>query len=163
MPACAISSPGSKRPGGLVRVTEPVSTVLEMTEIQTRLLAEGGPAVLFENLVGDGGSYPMPVLVNLFGTVKRVAMGVTMGGASAPPRRAARSGRDCWPSCASPSRRGGLREALRAAAAGQDRDGDEAQDGRAARAVPGDRAAAATTSISTRCRSRPAGRASPRR
>ncbi|MEX2629826.1 MAG: hypothetical protein WD341_07795, partial [Tistlia sp.] len=30
----------------LVRVREPVSTVLEMTEIQTRLLAEGGPAVL---------------------------------------------------------------------------------------------------------------------
>ena len=34
--------------GELVRVSEPVSTVLEMTEIQTRLLAEGGPAVLFE-------------------------------------------------------------------------------------------------------------------
>ena len=28
----------------LVRVREPVSTVLEMTEIQTRLLATGGPA-----------------------------------------------------------------------------------------------------------------------
>src|SRR5947207_12085620 len=34
--------------GELIRVREPVSTVLEMTEIQTRLLAEGGPAVLFE-------------------------------------------------------------------------------------------------------------------
>ena len=34
--------------GELVRVREPVSTVLEMTEIQTRLIAEGGPAVLFE-------------------------------------------------------------------------------------------------------------------
>ena len=34
--------------GELVRVSEPVSTHLEMTEIQTRLLAEGGPAVLFE-------------------------------------------------------------------------------------------------------------------
>ncbi len=30
--------------GRLSRVTEPVSTVLEMTEIQTRLLAEAGPA-----------------------------------------------------------------------------------------------------------------------
>ncbi|HRD46963.1 MAG TPA: UbiD family decarboxylase, partial [Caulobacter sp.] len=30
--------------GELVRVTEPVSTVLEMTEICTRLLATGGPA-----------------------------------------------------------------------------------------------------------------------
>ena len=30
----------------LVRVSAPVSPYLEMTEIQTRLLAEGGPAVL---------------------------------------------------------------------------------------------------------------------
>lgn len=30
--------------GELVRVAEPVSTFLEMTEIQTRLLARGGPA-----------------------------------------------------------------------------------------------------------------------
>ena len=67
--------------GELVRVSEPVSTVLEMTEIQTRLLATGGPAVLFENPVkADGTPSDIPVLVNLFGTVKRVAMGVTMGG-----------------------------------------------------------------------------------
>jgi 4-hydroxy-3-polyprenylbenzoate decarboxylase len=63
--------------GRLARVREPVSPVLEMTEIQTRLLAEGGPAVLFENVVGEGGRrYPMPVLVNLFGTVERVAWGM---------------------------------------------------------------------------------------
>src|SRR5580704_16886279 len=60
----------------LVRVTEPVSPVLEMTEIQTRLLAEGGPAVLFENVVGPTGPYKMPMLVNLFGTVERVAWGM---------------------------------------------------------------------------------------
>ncbi len=67
--------------GELVRVKEPVSTVLEMTEIQTRLIAEGGPAVIFEKPVkADGTRSDMPVLVNLFGTVKRVAMGVTMGG-----------------------------------------------------------------------------------
>ena len=63
--------------GRLVRVTEPVSPVLEMTEIQTRLLAEKGPAVLFENVVRqDGTPYGMPVLVNLFGTVERVAWGM---------------------------------------------------------------------------------------
>jgi 4-hydroxy-3-polyprenylbenzoate decarboxylase len=67
--------------GQLVRVSRPVSTVLEMTEIQTRLLAEGGPAVLFERpVMGDGTISDMPVLVNLFGTVERVALGVTMGG-----------------------------------------------------------------------------------
>jgi len=60
----------------LVRVTEPVSPILEMTEIQTRLLAEGGPAVLFENVMGPDGRYAMPVLVNLFGTVERVAWGM---------------------------------------------------------------------------------------
>src|SRR3569623_1097427 len=67
--------------GELVRVKEPVSTVLEMTEIQTRLLATGGPAVLFENpVMANGEPSPMPALANLFGTVKRVAMGVTLGG-----------------------------------------------------------------------------------
>ena len=63
--------------GRLVRVKEPVSTFLEMTEIQTRLMAEGGPAVLFENVVGqDGRPHGMSVLVNLFGTVERVAWGM---------------------------------------------------------------------------------------
>ena len=67
--------------GELVRVSEPVSSVLEMTEIQRRLLAKGGPAVLFENVVrADGERSSMPCLVNLFGTVKRVAMGVTLEG-----------------------------------------------------------------------------------
>ena len=63
--------------GRLVRVTAPVSPHLEMTEIQTRLLAEKGPAVLFENVVrADGSRAGMPVLVNLFGTVERVAWGM---------------------------------------------------------------------------------------
>ena len=63
--------------GDLRRVRSPVSPFLEMTEIQTRLLAEGGPAVLFENVVRDDGSaWRMPVLVNLFGTVERVAAGM---------------------------------------------------------------------------------------
>lgn len=66
-----------EREGGLVRVRAPVSPHLEMTEIQTRLLAEGGPAALFENVVGpEGRRYDMPVLVNLFGTVGRVAAGM---------------------------------------------------------------------------------------
>jgi 4-hydroxy-3-polyprenylbenzoate decarboxylase len=63
--------------GRLVRVGAPVSTVLEMTEIGTRLLAEKGPAVLFEQaLKADGARSTMPVLANLFGTVERVAWGM---------------------------------------------------------------------------------------
>ncbi len=66
-----------ERDGRLVRVGAPVAPELEMTEIQTRLLAEGGPAVLFENVVhADGRKAEMPVLVNLFGTVERVAWGM---------------------------------------------------------------------------------------
>jgi 4-hydroxy-3-polyprenylbenzoate decarboxylase len=66
-----------ERTGRLVRVSHPVSPVLEMTEIQTRLLAEQGPAVLFENVVAeDGRRHAMPVLANLFGTVDRVAAGM---------------------------------------------------------------------------------------
>ena len=70
-----------EKAGELVRVSEPVSTVLEMTEIQTRLLATGGPAVLFEKpVLANGEPSPMPALANLFGTVRRVAMGVTLEG-----------------------------------------------------------------------------------
>ncbi len=58
--------------GRLVRVKAPVSAELEITEIHTRLLAEKGPAVLFENVRGFG----MPLLTNLFGTVERVAWGM---------------------------------------------------------------------------------------
>lgn len=67
--------------GGLQRVSQPVSTHLEMTEIQTRLLQSNGPAMLFENPIhADGRAAEMPALVNLFGTVERVARAVTMGG-----------------------------------------------------------------------------------
>ncbi len=64
-----------EKKGDLVRVTKPVSTNLEMTEIGTRVLAEGGPALLFENVIDENGvKSDMPVLTNLFGTVERVAM-----------------------------------------------------------------------------------------
>jgi 4-hydroxy-3-polyprenylbenzoate decarboxylase len=56
----------------LVRVSAPVSPVLEITEIHTRLLAERGPAVLFERVEGSR----LPLLANLFGTVERVAWGM---------------------------------------------------------------------------------------
>ena len=63
--------------GALKRVAVPVSPDREITEIHTRLLAERGPAVLFEQVMrADGGRYAMPVLTNLFGTVERVAWGM---------------------------------------------------------------------------------------
>jgi 4-hydroxy-3-polyprenylbenzoate decarboxylase len=64
--------------GRLERVTVPVDPELEATEIQTRLIAEGGPAVIFEKPVSrrTGKAYKYPMLVNLFGTVERVAWGM---------------------------------------------------------------------------------------
>ncbi len=62
--------------GQLVRIGEPVSVVHDMTEIHRRVLGDGGPALLFEHpLKADGSPSSMPVLVNLFGTVERVAWG----------------------------------------------------------------------------------------
>ncbi len=56
----------------LKRVTIPVDPYLEMTEICDRTLKQGGPALLFENPTGHN----IPVLANLFGTPRRVAMGM---------------------------------------------------------------------------------------
>ncbi|TVP53629.1 MAG: 4-hydroxy-3-polyprenylbenzoate decarboxylase [Halomonadaceae bacterium] len=58
--------------GELKRITVEVDPYLEMTEICDRTLRQGGPALLFERPKG----YDMPVLGNLFGTPKRVAMGM---------------------------------------------------------------------------------------
>ncbi len=58
--------------GELKRIAVEVDPKLEMTEIADRVLRAGGPALLFEN--PKGGT--MPVLANLFGTVRRVALGM---------------------------------------------------------------------------------------
>jgi len=58
--------------GELVRISQPIDTDLEMTEIADRTLRAGGPALLFEN----PKNHDMPVLANLFGTPERVAMGM---------------------------------------------------------------------------------------
>ena len=63
---------GLEQRGELKRIAVPVSPVLEMTEICDRTLRKGGPALLFENPTG----FSTPVLGNLFGTPKRVALGM---------------------------------------------------------------------------------------
>lgn len=63
--------------GQLKRIKRPISIVHEMTEIHRRVIKAKGAALLFENpLRGDGSISPIPVLVNLFGTIERVAMGL---------------------------------------------------------------------------------------
>lgn len=58
--------------GELQRIHTEVDPHLEMTEIADRTLRAGGPALLFENPKG----FNTPVLANLFGTEKRVALGM---------------------------------------------------------------------------------------
>ena len=61
-----------ERLGELKRVATPVSPYLEMTEVCDRCLRSGGPALLFERPAG----HAIPVLSNLFGTTRRVALGM---------------------------------------------------------------------------------------
>jgi 4-hydroxy-3-polyprenylbenzoate decarboxylase len=58
--------------GELKRITASVDPKLEMTEIADRVLRAAGPALLFENPKGSS----TPVLANLFGTPRRVALGM---------------------------------------------------------------------------------------
>lgn len=58
--------------GELKRISHEIDPYLEMTEIADRTLRKGGPALLFENAKG----FSMPVLCNLFGTARRIALGM---------------------------------------------------------------------------------------
>ena len=61
-----------ERGGELKRIAVEVDPRLEMTEICDRVLSAGGPALLFEKPKG----HRIPVLGNLFGTPRRVALGM---------------------------------------------------------------------------------------
>jgi 4-hydroxy-3-polyprenylbenzoate decarboxylase len=57
-----------ERHGHLIRIEEPIDANLEAAEIHRRVFASGGPAILFENVVGC----QFPMASNLFGTMRRV-------------------------------------------------------------------------------------------
>lgn len=63
---------GLERVGELRRVAEPVSARLEMTAVSDFVLRAGGPALWFQNPMG----YKISALTNLFGTTRRVALGM---------------------------------------------------------------------------------------
>jgi 4-hydroxy-3-polyprenylbenzoate decarboxylase len=58
------------RAGELRRISHPVKAELEITEIADRVMKRGGPALLFENVVGK----QIPLLINAFGSAKRMAL-----------------------------------------------------------------------------------------
>jgi len=61
-----------EKEGELIRISQPVDPVLEITEITDRVskMHGGGKALLFENPKGS----KMPVLINAFGSYRRMAM-----------------------------------------------------------------------------------------
>ncbi|MFT3858781.1 MAG: UbiD family decarboxylase [Aquabacterium sp.] len=75
-----------EKQGELRRIEAPVSTYLEMTALSDRVLRAGGPALWFNHPTTSGvpasgplpptKRYKVPVLANLFGTPRRVAMGM---------------------------------------------------------------------------------------
>lgn len=64
-----------KREGELVEIDEPVDPELEITEITDRVSKADGPALLFRNARGSN----MPVLINQFGSMKRMSMALGGG------------------------------------------------------------------------------------
>lgn len=59
-----------RRDGDVVEITAPVDPVLEAAEIHRRVIAAGGPALLFTNVKGA----QFPLVTNLFGTARRAEL-----------------------------------------------------------------------------------------
>ena len=59
-----------RREGDVVEITAPVDAKLEAAEIHRRVIAAGGPALLFTNVTGAD----VPLVSNLFGTVRRAEL-----------------------------------------------------------------------------------------
>lgn len=58
-----------RREGDLVEVSAPTDPYLEIAEVHRRVIAAGGPALLFTNT-----GAPFPVVTNLFGTARRIEL-----------------------------------------------------------------------------------------
>src|SRR5213083_2016543 len=62
--------------GELRRISEPVATELEITELADREMKspDGGKALLFEKPTVNGAVSPFPLAINTMGSWKRMAM-----------------------------------------------------------------------------------------
>ena len=63
--------------GELRRIPQPVKVELEICEIADRVMKQpnGGPAVVFDHpVLPDGSRSPFPVAINLFGSMRRMAL-----------------------------------------------------------------------------------------
>ena len=77
-----------RRDADLAVVEAPVDPILEAAEIHRRVIAAGGPALLFTNVTGAS----FPLVTNLFGTARRaeLAFGDAPAAAHSAPGRAGR-------------------------------------------------------------------------
>lgn len=74
-----------ERRGSLKRIARPVSLVHDITEIHRRVLADHGPALLFEQPVDAAGiTQTIPLLANLFGTRERIEWGLGLEAGGLP-------------------------------------------------------------------------------
>lgn len=78
--------------GELRRVSREVDPRFEITEITVRVVKEGGPALLFENVKGS----PYPLAINLFGSARRIELALGQAPA-AIGERLARAAEDLMP------------------------------------------------------------------
>jgi 4-hydroxy-3-polyprenylbenzoate decarboxylase len=72
--------------GDLLRIRDPVSRDLEITEITQRIIRKDGPALLFENVTGSS----MPVAMNVLGSPRRIARALSADSLDAPMDRIAK-------------------------------------------------------------------------
>jgi 4-hydroxy-3-polyprenylbenzoate decarboxylase len=78
------------RSGEVVRITRPIAAKLEVSEISDRVMKQpgGGKALVFEHVVLDDGTRsPYPVAINLFGSLRRMAMALGVDDLDAVGRR----------------------------------------------------------------------------
>ena len=71
-----------EREGELVRIARPVAVELEITEIADRCMKSpgGGPALLFDQpVLPDGSVAEVPLIINMFGSERRMAMALGVG------------------------------------------------------------------------------------
>ena len=99
-----------EREGELVRVSAEVDPHLEITEIVDRIVKAGGPALLFEQPKGS----QHPLLINQFGTERRMCLAFGVDSLDDVGARARRRARDA-------AARGPRREGARAEEAEVDR------------------------------------------
>ena len=72
-----------RKAGELIEVTTPVDSHLEITEITDRVSKRFGPALLFRNVKGSS----MPVLINQFGSERRMCMALESDSLDVPGER----------------------------------------------------------------------------